>query len=71
LFTAVTVIVVELPAVAGAVSLTVMSWLIESDVPELGTGLGNTLTIVHAPFELAADNVNDAANAEESLYVSR
>jgi hypothetical protein len=37
-----------------------MVWLTELDVPELGTWLGDTLTIVHAPFELVAEIPNEA-----------
>jgi hypothetical protein len=61
LFFAVSVMVVVLPMVLGAVTFTDIVWLIESDVPLLGTGLGRTLTTVQAPFELAADIVNEDA----------
>jgi hypothetical protein len=44
-----------------------MVWLIESDLPELGTWLGMTLTTVQAVFELVADTPNEAAYALESL----
>jgi len=60
LFAAFTVRVVVLPGDAGAVTLTVIVWLIEPDVPELGTGLGRTLTTVQAPLELAAESVKEA-----------
>jgi hypothetical protein len=49
LFAAFTVRVVVLPGVLGAVTLTVMVWLMESD-GEDGTGLGGVmLTIVQVP----------------------
>jgi hypothetical protein len=66
LFAAATRMSVVLPEVPGAVTVTVMVWLIESEVPVPGTGLGETLTTVQAPFELEADRVNDAARALES-----
>jgi hypothetical protein len=61
LFTAVTVRVVVLPGVDGAVTSTEIVWLIESDVPELGTVLGTTLTTVQALFELKAETAKLAA----------
>jgi len=67
LFVAVTVMVVVLPAVLGAVTFTDMVWLIEFETPLLGTGLGRTLTTVQAPFELCAVRVNEAAYVEMSL----
>jgi hypothetical protein len=65
LFAALTVRVVVLPTVAGAVNFTenrpevVAGGLtpIEYDVPELGIGLGETLTTVQALFELWAVSV--------------
>lgn len=61
LFLAVIVMVVVLPMLLGAVTFTDIVWLIESDVPLLGTGLGRTLTTVQAPFELDADIVKEDA----------
>jgi hypothetical protein len=58
---------VVLPGVAGAVTLTEMVWLIESDFPEPGTGLGRTLTTVQATLLLEAESVNEVAYADESL----
>jgi hypothetical protein len=52
---------VVLPGVAGAVTVTVMIWLIESDFPEPGTGLGRTLTTVQALLLLEAESVNEVA----------
>jgi len=67
LLAASTFMVVVLPGVAGAVTFTEMVWLIELDVPEVGTGLGRTLTTVQAPFVLVAESVNEAAYWADSL----
>jgi hypothetical protein len=64
--TAATRIAVVLPGVDGAVTVTVTSWLIESEVPELGTGLV-TLTIVQAALLLVAERVKDVEYALVSL----
>jgi hypothetical protein len=66
-FTAAMRMSVVLPEVAGAVTVTVMVWLIESDVPDPGTGLGRTLTTVQAPLELEAESVNEVAYVGVSL----